>query len=152
MIKCPVCLQEFEDGVEQCSSCGFKFSGATTSFKPIKAEHDVPSVDTSNVKDSSDLGGPILRIIKGPQGELVMPLLKDKITIGRSPDSDIFLNDRTVSRNHAIVTINNNKTLIADCNSFNGVWVNNNNVETAELSEGDIIQIGIFLLRYEKSV
>ena len=39
--KCPICLQEFDDGIEECPSCGFKFSGNTEKFKPIKAENSM---------------------------------------------------------------------------------------------------------------
>lgn len=139
MTKCPICLNEFEDGVDVCPACGFKFSGSTQSFEPIKVETQTPKAAKE----------PALRVIKGPQGEILLPLAKKRMTIGRSPNSDIFLNDRTVSREHAVVAFNGGVYQIADSNSFNGTWINNKNVTVSDLHNGDIIQIGAFFLRYE---
>ena len=118
--KCPICLHEFEDGVEECPACGFKFSGNTEKFKPIKAENtqDDKNIQNINVKSNKT---PALRVISGPQGELVLPLTKPNMTIGRSPNSDIFLNDRTVSREHAVISKNGDVYQIADMNSYNGL-------------------------------
>ena len=146
--KCPICLQEFDDGVEECPSCGFRFSGNTEKFKPIKANSEVDTKNTLGM-DTKKAKKPALRVISGPQGEIVMPLAKEKMTIGRSPNSDIFLNDRTVSREHAVIARNGDVYQIADQNSYNGLWVNNKNATVSNLSDGDIIQIGVFFLRFE---
>ena len=147
--KCPICLQEFEDVIEECPACGFKFSGNTEKFKPIKKEQ--VDAEDKNTQDMSknDKKTPALRIISGPQGEIEMPITKQNMTIGRSPSSDIFLNDRTVSREHAVVSKNGDVYQIADKNSYNGLWVNNTNVSVSDLKNGDIIQIGVFFLRFE---
>ena len=118
--KCPICLQEFEDGIEECPACGFKFSGNTEKFKPIKADNNEDSKNTQGIDKKSNKT-PALRVISGPQGELVLPLTKNNMTIGRSPNSDIFLNDRTVSREHAVISKNGDVYQIADKNSYNGL-------------------------------
>ena len=146
--KCPICLQEFEDGIEECPACGFKFSGNTEKFKPIKAENTQEDKNTQDINEISDKT-PALRVISGPQGELVLPLTKNNMTIGRSPNSDIFLNDRTVSREHAVISKNGDVYQIADKNSYNGLWINNNNVSVSNVKNGDLIQIGVFFLRFE---
>ena len=146
--KCPICLQEFDDGIEECPACGFKFSGNTEKFKPIKADNTDDGNNTQGIDNNSNKT-PALRVISGPQGELVLPLSKDHMTIGRSPNSDIFLNDRTVSREHAVISKNGDVYQIADQNSYNGLWVNNSNVSVSNLKNGDIIQIGVFFLRFE---
>uniref|UniRef100_UPI002633FBB3 FHA domain-containing protein n=1 Tax=uncultured Ellagibacter sp. TaxID=2137580 RepID=UPI002633FBB3 len=63
---------------------------------------------------------------------------------------DIFLNDMTVSRSHAVVEPTGDGCTITDDSSFNGVWVNNDNVEARELHEGDVVQIGAFCLVYRE--
>lgn len=146
--KCPICLQEFEDGIEECPACGFKFSGNTEKFKPIKADNNEDSNNTQGI-DKKSSKTPALRVISGPQGELVLPLTKNNMTIGRSPNSDIFLNDRTVSREHAVISKNGDVYQIADKNSYNGLWINNNNVSVSNVKDGDLIQIGVFFLRFE---
>ncbi|MDO5426928.1 MAG: FHA domain-containing protein [Coriobacteriia bacterium] len=146
--KCPICLQEFEDGIEECPACGFKFSGNTEKFKPIKADNNEEGKNTQGI-DKKSSKTPALRVISGPQGELVLPLTKDNMTIGRSPNSDIFLNDRTVSREHAVISKNGDVYQIADKNSYNGLWINNNNVSVSNVKDGDLIQIGVFFLRFE---
>lgn len=146
--KCPICLQEFEDGIEECPACGFKFSGNTEKFKPIKADNNEDSKNTQGI-DKKSSKTPALRVISGPQGELVLPLTKNNMTIGRSPNSDIFLNDRTVSREHAVISKNGDVYQIADKNSYNGLWINNNNVSVSNVKNGDLIQIGVFFLRFE---
>lgn len=147
--KCPICLKEFEDGLDECPACGFKFSGSTQKFNPISANNDQNvSKSTADIEQNND-SSPVLRVISGPQGEIILPLAKEKMTIGRSPNSDIFLNDRTVSRDHAVIAKNGDKYQIADCNSYNGLWINNENISVSNLKNGDIIQIGVFFLRFE---
>lgn len=118
--KCPICLQEFDDVVDECPACGFKFSGNTEKFKPIKTKDTQVDKNTQNVNNNPG-ETPALRVISGPQGELVLPLTKPNMTIGRSPNSDIFLNDRTVSREHAVISKNGDVYQIADVNSYNGL-------------------------------
>ena len=147
--KCPICLQEFDDGIEECPACGFKFSGNTEKFKPIKSENDeIEDKNTTDIEQKSSKT-PALRVISGPQGEIALPLTKKSMTIGRSPNSDIFLNDRTVSREHAVIAKNGDVYQIADQNSYNGLWINNKNVSVSDVKNGDIIQIGVFFLRFE---
>ncbi len=72
----------------------------------------------------------------------------DKTTIGRSPSSDVFLDDITVSREHAVV-FNDGKTVrVEDRESLNGTFVNHERVDRCELSHGDEIQVGKYKLTY----
>jgi pSer/pThr/pTyr-binding forkhead associated (FHA) protein len=69
--------------------------------------------------------------------------------IGRSEESDLFLNDLTVSRKHAVLTVKGRDVLIEDLGSLNGTFVNGNLIEErTKLKDGDIIQIGRFRLLY----
>ena len=64
--------------------------------------------------------------------------------MGRDPKCDVFLNDMTVSRDHARIEPEGNAFKIIDDDSYNGVWINNENVNSALLHDGDFIQIGAF--------
>ncbi|MHB9053195.1 MAG: FHA domain-containing protein, partial [Thermoleophilia bacterium] len=71
-----------------------------------------------------------------------------KTTIGRHPDSDIFLDDITVSRNHALLIHKPDGFFIQDQGSLNGTYVNRVRAETRKLSDGDQVQIGKYKLIY----
>jgi pSer/pThr/pTyr-binding forkhead associated (FHA) protein len=68
--------------------------------------------------------------------------------IGRSPASDIQLEDPSVSRRHAVVTHRGGRTVLLDDRSLNGIFVNGERVSEASLSDGDWIGIGHVSLRY----
>lgn len=143
---CPVCNGpiSYEDTV--CSNCGFKLQGSTQSFQPISLSGEEVIPPASKAANSV-----VLRVVRGPQIGTSFSLDGDRFTIGRSPQSEIFLNDMTVSRVHAYITRGNEGYRIEDANSFNGVWINNKNIDLAVLNEGDIIQIGAFCLLYQES-
>jgi pSer/pThr/pTyr-binding forkhead associated (FHA) protein len=83
----------------------------------------------------------------GREGE-VIPLSSDVLTIGRSPQSDLFLDDVTVSRHHARVIRDGLGFLLEDLNSLNGTYVNRRRIERHRLADGDELQIGKFKLAF----
>ena len=98
-----------------------------------------------------------LNVVRGPQVGITFELGSEPLSVGRSPQCSIFLNDMTVSRMHATIEPEAGCYVIRDANSFNGVWVNNENVEARTLRPeakalrpGDMIQIGTFCMRYEE--
>ena len=72
----------------------------------------------------------------------------DRISIGRSPDAEVFLDDVTVSRNHALIVRRQDGLYIDDLGSLNGTYVNRRRIESHLLADGDEIQIGKFKLSY----
>ncbi len=72
----------------------------------------------------------------------------DRMTIGRSPDCDIFLDDVTVSRLHAVVAARPDGTWVEDQQSLNGTFVNRVRVEEAQLTDADEIQVGRYRLTF----
>ncbi|TLM87290.1 MAG: FHA domain-containing protein, partial [Actinobacteria bacterium] len=64
--------------------------------------------------------------------------------VGRDPESDIFLNDMTVSRSHAEFEVVGDEVTVRDLGSLNGTYVNGVCVDAAPLSHGDLVQIGTF--------
>lgn len=144
--KCPVCNNTLEPQTSACPSCGFKLLGSTQRFEPVTFGDDAPPVVAE--KPAAEA---VLRVVRGPQTGVSIRLGEATQVIGRSPGCDVFLNDMTVSREHAIIQPCDGGYTINDANSFNGVWVNNSNVDTPQkLANNDIIQIGAFCLIYQE--
>jgi pSer/pThr/pTyr-binding forkhead associated (FHA) protein len=82
-------------------------------------------------------------------GEVILlPLAAEVTRLGRSPGADVVLDDRSVSRRHALVAIRADAAVILDDRSLNGVHVNGVRVAEARLRDGDTIAIGRVMLRY----
>lgn len=76
-------------------------------------------------------------------------VVRERTTLGRNPDSDIFLDDVSVSRDHAtIVLVAPNRYIVTDCGSLNGTYVNDERLDQATLYHGDVLQIGMFKLAF----
>ena len=73
---------------------------------------------------------------------------RTRLTVGRRPDSDIFLDDVTVSRDHAILVRRGNDYYLDDCGSLNGTYVNRRRIESHRLADGDELQIGKYKLAF----
>ena len=86
----------------------------------------------------------MLVIHRGPAQGSRFLLDTDSVTIGRSPESDVFLDDVTVSRKHALIERLNNDFRIVDTHSLNGTYVNSVSVNEQTLRMGDELQIGKF--------
>ncbi|MDO5025747.1 MAG: FHA domain-containing protein [Trueperella sp.] len=72
-------------------------------------------------------------------------------TVGRSPKSDIFLDDVTVSRKHALFLHSGDDFFVRDSNSLNGTYVNMQLIEEAKLTNGDEVRIGKYQLTFYSS-
>ena len=142
--NCPVCGNPVNPGDALCPSCGFKLLGSTQRFAPVTLGDEAIAAPVKGP------GRAALRVVRGPQTGVTYQLGDQALTIGRSPQCDLFLNDMTVSREHASVEPADGGYVIRDANSFNGVWVNNESVETRRLVSGDVIQIGAFCLVYKE--
>lgn len=142
---CPVCEGSIGDDAAFCPYCGFKLMEATQEFSPVLVD-DVDYPLASSQQNSSAT----LLVVRGPQVGNSFTLGNGELSIGRSPDCDIFLNDMTVSRSHAHLTPMGNSYQISDDNSYNGVWVNNTNISKSILKDGDVVQIGSFSLIFKQ--
>jgi hypothetical protein len=87
-------------------------------------------------------------IIKGPNIGEEFYLTKDKFSIGRSSDSDILLDDITVSRQHAIIEKHNNEFIMRDLGSLNGSYINGEIITESKLKNGDKLQIGKYIFLF----
>ena len=148
MVNCPGCNFENTDDSNFCRRCGSR-------LKPIDLEETTLSLGAPHADGSLDtagraiLLGPILLIRTGGgrEGEVV-GLDIDVLTIGRSPHSDLFLDDVTVSRHHARIMHDETGFLVEDLNSLNGTYVNRKRIERHQLFDGDELQIGKFKLAF----
>ena len=98
------------------------------------------------VSSSLPPGMALLVVRRGPNAGARFLLDHDVTTSGRHPDSDIFLDDVTVSRRHAEFHRGANGFTVRDVGSLNGTYVNRERVESATLSNSDEVQIGKFRL------
>ncbi len=97
---------------------------------------------------STPKGSRGLVVIKGPSiGEKFL-IEKTDFHIGRTPESDILLDDITVSRRHAMLVKTKDDYIITDTGSLNGIYVNGEIIEKAILKNGDRIQIGKYIFLY----
>ena len=72
----------------------------------------------------------------------------DQMTIGRSPEAEVFLDDVTVSRNHALLVRRRDGVYIDDLGSLNGTYVNRRRIESHKLQDGDELQVGKYKLTF----
>ncbi|MBW1731173.1 MAG: FHA domain-containing protein [Deltaproteobacteria bacterium] len=71
------------------------------------------------------------------------PVIKDRITLGRSKDNDLVISDNTVSRHHAEIRKSKDGYLLIDLGSYNGTRLNGKPIQTAPLTDNDLVQIGL---------
>jgi len=95
------------------------------------------------------IAGPalVIRAGGGRVGES-FPIDGERLSIGRRPDSEVFLDDVTVSRDHALLIKRNEHWYLDDCGSLNGTYVNRERIESHSLREGDEVQIGKYKLTF----
>lgn len=151
METCPVCNGPVKPQDAACPSCGFKLTGSTQEFQPINLNENAPHDKQAAEPAPAVQTNASFTVVRGPQQiSTKYPLDARDLTIGRSPKCDIFLNDMTVSRHHAVVMPVGDRFAIRDEDSFNGVWINNENVSQRLLENDDIVQIGAFCLLYNE--
>lgn len=138
MDTCPVCGATVTEGADTCPSCGAAVREVTASFPPV----DDGMESTSAVTE--DMDGPLLVVRKGPEVGERFYLDRPRLVVGRDPASDIFLNDITVSREHAVLDVHPGEVNVSDAGSLNGTYVNGVSVDRAVLRNGDQLQVGRF--------
>ena len=90
-----------------------------------------------------------LTIVDGKDAGKNIEITKDEILAGRSLDNDFVISDISVSRKHFKITKENNRFIVNDLGSGNGIKVNGSKVTSADLSDGDIISVGARQIKFE---
>lgn len=125
-------------------------SERTSVFRPFGSEPEggeptEPEPPAAGV-DALPAGSALLVVKRGPNAGSRFLLDQDATSSGRHPDSDIFLDDVTVSRRHAEFRREGGDFVVIDVGSLNGTYVNREPVDQAVLANGDEVQIGKFRL------
>jgi hypothetical protein len=102
-------------------------------------------VDVGDVAAAA--GALVIRSGGGRVGQS-FPLQGERLTIGRSPDAEIFLDDVTVSRDHAVLVRRSGAWYLDDSGSLNGTYVNRRRIDSHKLEDGDELQVGKYKLTY----
>ena len=140
MGACPVCSQEVLATANFCMSCGASLVG----------EHDTTTeLSPPVVAGPSDRA--VVVIERGPNAGSSYVVGDSEVTVGRLSDSEILLDDISVSRLHVVIRAVGDRHHLHDSGSLNGTYVNGRRVDSAELVDGDEIQVGRYKLRYLRS-
>jgi hypothetical protein len=148
---CPECGFANADGANYCQRCGAflaqgeSASGATTATFRVSETGEFEEISLPEVVARG--ATLVIRSGGGRAGES-FPVLRDRTTIGRRPDSDVFLDDVTVSRDHAVIVRRASDYYLDDCGSLNGTYVNRRRIESHRLDDGDELQVGKYKLAF----
>ncbi len=148
---CPECGFANNDGASYCQRCGAFLAaaeqppGATTATYKVGETGELEVVELEDVVRRG--AALVIRAGGGRAGES-FPLEGDRLTVGRRPDSDVFLDDVTVSRDHALIVRRGSDYYLDDCGSLNGTYVNRQRTESHRLVDGDELQIGKYKLAF----
>jgi pSer/pThr/pTyr-binding forkhead associated (FHA) protein len=160
---CTACGHQNPDDARFCAQCGTRLVNvassdtgerdATMSFRaPAKSsdtgEERALNPDDAAAVDALPAGSALLVVQRGPSAGSRFLLDTDLVMAGRHPDSEIFLDDVTVSRKHAEFRRDAEGYTVRDVGSLNGTYVNRDRIDQVMLSGGDEVQIGKFRLVY----
>ena len=151
-VFCNRCGHRNPEGSKFCSSCGAALEATsdepTTSITslPVDATGDVLEDDVALVVDDVPTGTGVVVVKRGPNAGSRFVLDASTTKAGRHPDSDIFLDDITVSRRHAEFVRQGEGYVVKDVGSLNGTYVNRERIDDTVLENGDEVQIGKFKL------
>jgi hypothetical protein len=150
-LHCPECGFANDDGASYCQRCGAFLApgeqppGATTATYKVGETGEVEMVELENVVARG--AALVIRAGGGRAGES-FALERDRMTVGRRPESDVFLDDVTVSRDHAVIVRRGHDYFLDDCGSLNGTYVNRRRIDSHRLTDGDELQVGKYKLAF----
>jgi hypothetical protein len=149
-VHCPECGFVNAEGANYCQKCG-AYLGQGEGDDPTTATYKVGEtgeIEPVELEEATSGGAAlVIRAGGGRVGE-TFPLTAERVGIGRRPESDIFLDDVTVSRDHALLVLRNGTYFLDDSGSLNGTYVNRQRVDSHRLEDGDELQIGKYKLTY----
>ena len=150
---------------QHCPECGFaqrRWRELLPALRGLSGGNEQPSGDTTATYKIGETGeieeidleavaargaALVIRAGGGRSGES-FALQGDRMTVGRRPDSDVFLDDVTVSRDHAVIVHRGHDYYLDDCGSLNGTYVNRKRIESHRLADGDELQVGKYKLAF----
>jgi hypothetical protein len=159
-VHCSQCGRPNPEGARFCAHCGSPLPRAASGERPGESTStvslggwespeaeaaDEPAADET-ATEALPAGTALLVVRRGPNAGSRFLLDSDLTTAGRHPESDIFLDDVTVSRRHAEFYRQGETFTVRDVGSLNGTYVNRERIEEAGLNAGDEVQVGKFRL------
>ncbi len=153
-VHCPSCGSLNGEGANFCQTCGTPLQAqtqvhqreSTTATYRVGETGELIPVDVESLA-SHGHAAVVIRSGGNRVGES-FALEADRMTIGRRPDSDVFLDDVTVSRDHALVVRRGGDFYLDDLGSLNGTYVNRRRIESHKLADGDELQVGKYKLSF----
>ena len=172
---CTECGKQNPDDARFCSQCGRRLVTAAPAEQSTDEghHHEAPGETTSTITfgapvkpsgehaeerslneadaaavDALPAGSALLVVQRGPSAGSRFLLDTDLVSAGRHPESEIFLDDVTVSRRHAEFRRGADGYTVADVGSLNGTYVNRDRIDEVALQGGDEVQIGKYRLVY----
>jgi hypothetical protein len=149
-VHCSECGFVNPEGANYCQKCGALLEldsngePATATYRIGETGDFIPIDIGAVVTNSAAL---VIRAGGGRAGES-FAVDGERMTIGRRPDSEIFLDDITVSRDHALLVHRGSDWYIDDCGSLNGTYVNRERIDSQRLADGDELQVGKYKLTF----
>jgi hypothetical protein len=148
---CPECGFANDDGASYCQRCGAFLASSDQAPGPSTATYKVGETGEVEVVELEDVvargAALVIRAGGGRAGES-FPLDGDRMSVGRRPESDVFLDDVTVSRDHALIVRRGSDYYLDDSGSLNGTYVNRRRIDSHRLVDGDELQIGKYKLAF----
>ncbi len=149
---CPECGFINNAGANFCQKCGAHLAAEehagdqTTITYKVGETGELKAVELEEAV-STEGGALVVRTGGGRAGE-TFPIEGERVTVGRSPEASVFLDDVTVSRNHALLVRRRDGLYLDDLGSLNGTYVNRRRIESHKLQNGDELQVGKYKLTY----
>jgi hypothetical protein len=150
-LHCTECGFVNNEGANYCQRCGALLERVERGEDPVTATYRIGETGELEAVDIEEVTahGPalVIRAGGGRVGES-FALEGERARIGRRPDSDVFLDDITVSRDHALLIHRGDAWYLDDLGSLNGTYVNRSRIDSQRLEEGDEVQIGKYKLTF----
>jgi pSer/pThr/pTyr-binding forkhead associated (FHA) protein len=151
-LHCTECGFVNGEGANYCQRCGSLLPRpADGTGEPVTATYRIDETGELVPVELEEViaHGPalVIRAGGGRVGES-FPVNGERMSIGRRPDAEVFLDDVTVSRDHALLIERGGSWYLDDCGSLNGTYVNRSRIESHRLEEGDEVQIGKYKLTF----
>jgi pSer/pThr/pTyr-binding forkhead associated (FHA) protein len=151
-VRCRRCGHDNEPGANYCSTCGapLEIDEDTTAALALIEDRQSLAVELGDVLDELPEGLGMLVVRRGPNAGSTFVLQDAETSLGRHPESTVFLDDVTVSRRHAVVrrVADGSGYEVADAGSLNGTYVDHERVDTARLHDMSELQVGRFVLTF----
>jgi pSer/pThr/pTyr-binding forkhead associated (FHA) protein len=151
-VFCTSCGESLPSDANFCPECGHEVERSDGAG----AEAPTGAIDLGGLEGDADLedlpelpaGTGLLVVVRGPNAGSRYLLDRESTTVGRHPDSHVFLDDVTVSRHHARVDREDDEFVLHDLGSLNGTYLSGERVDRRHLRSGDELQVGRYKLLF----